>query len=62
MTLVRMRFKKKTVAVDFKTISFENFRIWEIVARKSDFAVRALTIIFTHAHIADTICIKNLMC
>ena len=42
---------------DFKTISFENFTLWEIVARKPDFAA------VTHARyaptcIADTISIK----
>ena len=39
-------------------ISFENFIILEIATRKSDFAACARTIIYTHAHIAGTICIK----
>ena len=30
--------KSVIIPSDFKTISFENFTLWEIVARKPDFA------------------------
>ena len=33
----------KSIPSDFKTISFENFTLWEIVARKPDFAAVSRT-------------------